>query len=167
MTDRRVEMVAGLYQPEAGAPLWHGGATVLGSVRGVQAAAAAWRPAPGRHSIWELTLHVTYWKYAVLRRLSGGELEPFPRSPADWPAQPDDAGEAQWKDDRALLRTYHEALREVIRTVPSDRLDDHAGGTGKYTHADLMAGIVLHDVYHTGQIQMLKRIHGALEGEAG
>jgi len=49
---------------------WHG-PNLRGSIRGVDAGLAAWRPAPGRHNIWELTLHAAYWKYAVRRRLTG------------------------------------------------------------------------------------------------
>ena len=50
---------------------WHG-PNLRGSIRGVTAAQAAWRIAPDRHNIWELTLHAAYWKYVVRRRLSGG-----------------------------------------------------------------------------------------------
>lgn len=161
MTDRRLEMVLGLYQPPPGAPLWHGGATVLGSLRGVKAAEAAWRPAPERHSIWALALHVAYWKYAVLRRLTAGDVDPFPRSPSDWPDPPAEHNESAWKADRELVRRYHRTLLDVMAEVPPSKLDLAAGGTGKYTRADLMAGIVLHDVYHAGQIQMLKRLYAA------
>jgi len=161
MTDRRIEMVLGLYQPPAGAPLWHGGATVLGSLRGVKAPEAAWRPAPERHSIWALALHVAYWKYAVLRRLAPGDVEAFPRSPSDWPDPPAAITESAWKADRSLVRHYHETLLDMMAEMPASKLDRPAGGRDRYTHADLMAGIVLHDVYHTGQIQMLKRLHAA------
>ena len=56
---------------------WHG-TTLLGSIRGVPAAAAAWRPAPRRHNIWELTVHTAYWKYAVRRLLAGEKRGSFP-----------------------------------------------------------------------------------------
>ena len=47
---------------------WHG-PNLRGAIRGVTAAQAAWRPAPDRHSIWELTLHAAYWKYVVRRKI--------------------------------------------------------------------------------------------------
>ena len=51
-----------------------GGATPLGCLRGVQPEQAVWKPAPDRHSIWELVLHIAYWKYAVRRNLEGSPL---------------------------------------------------------------------------------------------
>ncbi len=48
---------------------WHG-PNLRGSIRGVTAQQAAWRPGPDRHNIWELTLHAAYWKYVVRRRLT-------------------------------------------------------------------------------------------------
>ena len=67
---------------------WHGGVTPSGAVRGVSAAQAAWRPAPRVHTIWELTLHIAYWKYAIRRQLSAGARGGFPRTPSNWPACP-------------------------------------------------------------------------------
>ena len=65
---------------------WHG-PTVQGALRGVSAAQARWQPAPGRHSIWELVLHIAYWNYAVRHHLEP-DGPAFPRSPANWPALP-------------------------------------------------------------------------------
>src|SRR5262245_26323148 len=56
---------------------WHG-PNLRGSIRGVSASLAAWRPAPARHNIWEITVHAAYWKYAVWRRLTGGRRGTFP-----------------------------------------------------------------------------------------
>ena len=49
---------------------WHG-PNLRGSLRGLSAAEAAWRPSPGRHSAWEIAVHAAYWKYAAWRRLTG------------------------------------------------------------------------------------------------
>jgi uncharacterized damage-inducible protein DinB len=38
------------------------------------------------------------------------------------------------------------------------RLDEESGGSGAHTYADLLLGIVLHDTYHAGQIQLMKRL---------
>jgi uncharacterized damage-inducible protein DinB len=158
MTHDRLAEIGKHLDPPPGVKLWHGGATVLGCLRGVTAEAAAWRPAPGRHSIWALTLHVAYWKYAVRRRITGEERGAFPRSPSNWPVVPDEASEAAWKGDRALLREEHDALVEAIASFDPARLDDVAGD-GTTSWAELLWGIVLHDVYHVGQIQMLKRLY--------
>jgi uncharacterized damage-inducible protein DinB len=139
---------------------WHGGPTPLGALRGVSAAAARRAPKPKRHSIWQLTLHIAYWKYAVRRRLEGDRGARFPRSPANWPAVPARADEAAWKADRALLEDEHRRLRAAIARFPQAKLGRRAPGGSKWTYADLIIGVLAHDAYHTGQIQLLKRLAG-------
>ena len=158
MTDQRLALTVKHFAPPVGAKLWHGGASPLGSLRGVSAEVALWKPSTGRHSIWELVLHLAYWNYAVWRRVFGAERGGFPRTPSDWPSVPDDASEEAWKLDRALLRTYHERLAEAMAGYDAAHLDETIRGTGKTTAIDLFMGSVLHDTYHTGQIQMLKRM---------
>jgi uncharacterized damage-inducible protein DinB len=159
MTEPRLAEVLHLLDPPAGARLWYGGATVLGSLRGVRHDQAAWKPGPDRHSIWKLALHAAYWKYAVRRRLDpsvprGG----FPRSPSNWPRMPGMPDELGWKEDRALLRHEHEALTEVARSLSTRQLDNR-DGKGEYRALDLLFGVATHDVYHTGQIQLMKRLY--------
>jgi uncharacterized damage-inducible protein DinB len=158
MTDRRLEEALRHFHPPTGTKLWHGGPTVLGALRGVSPEVAAWRPYPDRHSIWALALHIAYWDYAVQRRLSDGARGGFPRSPSNWPRVPQDPSRAAWEEDRRLVKECHDRLHEAMRVFDPGRLDEHAGGEGGTTYADLVTGIVLHDTYHAGQIQMLKRL---------
>lgn len=159
MIEPRLAEVLHLLDPPAGTRLWYGGATVLGSLRGVGHDEASWRPGPGRHTIWELALHAAYWKYAVRRRLDPSVPRgDFPRSPSNWPLMPEGCGERAWKEDRALLRREHSALVEVARGLPPERLD-HRDGKGEYRALDLLFGVATHDVYHTGQIQLVKRLY--------
>jgi len=158
MKDPRIDLIVSHYDPQPRSPLWHGGATVLGAIRGVSHTAAAWRPAANRHSIWELVLHVTYWKYAVLRNITGAEKGTFPRSPSDWPDQPENINQSSWKADRTLLRFYHAGLLEAMAGIEQDALD-HSPENRRYTRVDLLMGIVLHDTHHTGQIQLIKRLY--------
>ncbi|HEM45638.1 MAG TPA: hypothetical protein ENO23_01200, partial [Alphaproteobacteria bacterium] len=67
---------------------WHG-ATLWGTLRAVRSEEAAWRPAPHRHSIWEIALHCAYWKYVVRRRLTGDRRRTFPLAGSDWFERPD------------------------------------------------------------------------------
>lgn len=154
---RRLEEALRLLAPPPGEPPWAGGATPLGCLRGVLARQAAWKPAADRYSIWELTLHIAYWKYAVRRRLDGSPKGGFPRTPSNWPRVPDPAGDAAWKEDRSLLRDEHERLVEAVRSFDPGRLDEP--GTGKYRFADLIYGVAMHDTYHVGQIQLMKRLY--------
>lgn len=154
--DRLNEILRHLHPP-TGVKLWHGGATVIGCLRGVSADMAAWKPGRDRHSIWELTLHIAYWKYAVQRRITDEEKGRFPRSPSNWPAVPGIISDKAWKEDRSVLRDAHSSLMDAVSNFDPAKLDEFAGD-GKTSWADLFWGIVLHDTYHVGQIQMLKRL---------
>jgi hypothetical protein len=145
-------------QPPAGRRNWHGGPSPVGALRGVTAAAAAWRPAPGRNTIWELSLHIAYWKYTVRRHLEGGASARFPRRPANFPAQPDPANEPAWTRDVALLRGEHERLVAAVRALSGDRLGRVPPEGRRWTFGELVLGIAAHDAYHTGQVQLLKRL---------
>ncbi|MGH7507783.1 MAG: DinB family protein, partial [Longimicrobiales bacterium] len=101
---------------------WHG-PTLLNALRGVSAADAVWRPAPERHSIWELALHTAYWKYVVRRRLIGAPRGSFPRKPSNFPALPESPDDAAWAADVALLREEHQRLREAVMTFPLSALN--------------------------------------------
>lgn len=135
---------------------WHG-TTLTGALRGVTPAQALWRPARRRHNIWEIVLHAAYWKYAVRRRLVGGSVGGFPRSPSNWPVAPTKPSTVQWRADRQLLRATHDQLLEAVRDFPTRRLVERAPG-GHWRFQELIHGVAGHDLYHTGQIQLIKRL---------
>jgi len=127
---------------------WHG-PNLRQSLRGVSAKQAAWRPASGRHNIWELTLHAAYWKYAVRRRLDGAK---FALKGSNFFTRPEKgkATEAHWRADRAILENEHEAMLESIRKVLRSR--------NAAKHLRMLYGVAFHDVYHAGQIRLLRRL---------
>jgi hypothetical protein len=138
---------------------WHG-PTLRGSLRGIGAEEAAWRPAPGRHNIWELAVHAAYWKYAVTRRIRGGERGSFPLQGSNWfprPFDPDSPSERAWKEDLELLGAMHRELRDAVAAVAEEDLDLIPPGS-KTLLSDLIVGVAFHDIYHAGQIQLLKRL---------
>ena len=141
---------------------WHGTA-LKGAVRGVTAKQALWRPGPRRHNIWELVLHMAYWKYAVARRISGDARGSFPREGSNW-IPVTDSSERTWKADVVLLGKQHALLVDAVKKLPASRLDSKEGS--KWTHAEQIAGAAAHDLYHTGQIQLIKRLAGP-GGRAG
>jgi uncharacterized damage-inducible protein DinB len=157
--DPRLREILDLLDSPAGKRLWYGGATVVGCLRGVTPEQAAWKPARKRHSIWALTLHLAYWKYAVRRSLETLPSGTFPRSPANWPAVPKPADASRWKADRSLLRSEHLQLVGAVRALDPLRLDEVAPGSRNYRVVDLLFGVVSHDLYHVGQIQLLKRLY--------
>ncbi len=132
---------------------WHG-TTLKGALRGVNARQASWRPAPGRHNIRELVVHAAYWKNLVHKRLTGAE-DSFPYTGSNW-FERGGAAEKTWKEERALLEKEHRALRLAVASLSSAGLTRRLPGTRDRTALREVAGIALHDVYHTGQIQLLK-----------
>jgi uncharacterized damage-inducible protein DinB len=156
--DPRLKEILTMLAPPAGKKLWFGGASPVGCLRGVTAKQAAWKPAPDRHSIWEYALHIAYWNYAVRRNLEGSRMGAFPRSPSNWPEPPADANERAWKSDRALVKSEHEQLVAAVRAFDPRKLDKKTPGSGANRYADLLFGVAMHDVYHVGQIQQLKRL---------
>ncbi|MGH7527944.1 MAG: DinB family protein [Gemmatimonadales bacterium] len=153
-----IPLLTEAIQPAPGRSAWHGGPTPLGALRGVSAAQARWTPTPGRKSIWALTLHLTYWKYAVRRLLDGSGRGRFPRQPSNWPVPPEPADSRAWADDLALLRAEHEHLVRAAGLVTPSILQKRPPGSLRWTYGELLIGIATHDAYHTGQIQLMKRL---------
>jgi hypothetical protein len=142
---------------------WHG-TSLRGSIRRLTARQAAWRPAgagpPPPHNIWELVVHAAYWKYAVQRRLTGGPRGAFPLKGSNWFARGGAIDERAWREDVALLDQMHRAMRGVVTALsPSDL--DRRPGQGAVTTFALLSGVAAHDLYHAGQIQLLKRLQRA------
>lgn len=135
---------------------WHG-SNLRGSLRGLTARQAAWRPRPDRHCIADVVVHAAYWKYAVCRRLTGEERGSFPLKGSNWIAVASPLDEATWRGYVRLLDTQHRALRAAIAALPAARLHD-IPPSSKLPHLDVIAGIAAHDLYHAGQIQLLKAL---------
>ena len=135
---------------------WHG-PNLRGSLRGVSARQAAWRPGRGRHNIWEIVVHAAYWKYIVRCRLTGEPRGSFPVKGSNWFQRPPESSEHAWKADLALLDRMHKSMREVIARFPAKDLHRRAAGA-RTTNFTLISGIAAHDLYHAGQIQLLKRL---------
>lgn len=135
---------------------WHG-PNLRGSIRGLTAREAAWRPGPRRHNIWEIVVHAAYWKYAVRRRLLGEKRGSFALKGSNWFARSARTGEQAWRQDIALLARMHRELRATVASLPESALGRKSPGS-RNTARRMIAGIALHDVYHAGQIQILKRL---------
>lgn len=140
---------------------WHG-PNLRGALRRVDAAGAAWRPGPGRKNIWEHAVHCAYWKYAIRRRLLGEERGSFPLKGSNWFTRPIEATEKAWKADLKLLDEMHATLRSAIENLSPDDLTVIPPGC-KLTNAESIYSIALHDVYHAGQVQLIKRLCGSKE----
>ena len=154
-----IDRIIDQLEREHAADPWHGSPlhAILDYVSAAQAAA---KPLPGAHSIWELVLHMTGWKNEVRRRLSGAAAAD-PEG-GDWPAVGEQSDEA-WRQTVARLDKAHQDLVAAIRTLPESKLHeptndarDRPLGTG-VSYYVLLHGVVQHDVYHAGQIAILKK----------
>jgi len=133
---------------------WHG-PSVLEVLAGVTAEQAAAHPIEGAHSIWEITLHIATWERVGRRRIE--EFIPIDVSDdEDWPAVADTSDDA-WSSTLDEVRRNHEDLRAAIRGLDEARLEEIVPGT-QYSVYFLLHGVIQHDLYHAGQIALLKKI---------
>ena len=139
-------------------PSWHG-TNLRGSLRRVSPAQAAWRPSTRRHNIWELAVHAAYWKYAAARRFTGGARGSFPLKGSNWFPRPEagTGADAAWRRDLQLLDEMHDALRSAVMQLSPRDLQKIPPGK-KVSNFALISGAAAHDLYHAGQIQLLKRL---------
>src|SRR5262245_21948105 len=128
---------------------WHG-PNLRSAIRGVTVEEAAWRPRPGAHNIWELTLHAAYWKYVVRRRLTGDKRGSFALPGTDFFARPVTSSESEWKKDVDILAAAHRDLRTAVAKL-------RGGPPEKVLH--MIRGAAFHDIYHAGQIRLLRRLY--------
>jgi uncharacterized damage-inducible protein DinB len=135
-------------------PAWHGPA--LGEIlAGVTWRTAAQRPIPGAHTIWELVLHITVWISVPTRRLEGAEIPTLPPD-QDWPAAPEPS-ESAWHEALAKLAEAQQNLESAVRQLTDDRLRDKVLGEVPYSIYTMLHGVVQHNLYHAGQIALLKK----------
>jgi hypothetical protein len=145
-------------------PAWHG-PNLHASVQRVPVAEAIWRPGPKQYSIWEIAVHAAYWKYVVWRRLRGEKKGGFPRRGSDWFVCPPDgigkrAMHDQWRTDLALLEETHRALCAAVAEVDPGEWQTPLAGS-QVTRRALVSGVAAHDVYHAGQVQLIRRLYRA------
>ncbi len=130
---------------------WHG-PSVCEVLAGVSAKDAAVHPIPGAHSIWEIVLHLISGYNLVLGRVRG-EHVPFSIEDA-WPPVLE-ISEAAWRESQDILAQLNQQLERAVRAFPAERLMEELGSV--YPAYVQFFGAPQHDLYHTGQIVMLKK----------
>lgn len=125
---------------------WHG-PNLSGALRGWTPKTALKRPLR-RRCAWEQLLHAAYWKQRVLNLLT--ETQPFPRAGSNWIKPPAKPTARAWRDDVALLDDIYKRLRKVVSGLDPGKLNERTCG--------LIIGGAFHDIYHAGQINLLKRM---------
>lgn len=154
--DELADQIDRAYRGES----WHG-PSVREVLDGVSATDAAAHPIPGAHSIWEIVLHMSSGYRLVLRRVRD---EPGEYSEADaWPAVVD-PGEEAWRDSQRALDELNQQLHAAVRAFPAERLSQPLGS--EYSAFIQFAGAPQHDLYHAGQMVMLKKALSTSRGTA-
>jgi uncharacterized damage-inducible protein DinB len=177
-----MQRIADLLDLAGSGDAWHG-PPVDATLSGISLEQAAARPLPNGHSIWEIALHIAVWDRVVARRFRGEVFEPSPAE--DWPSpaitvdeteytvigviprearprgrsgreKPSPAAEAAWNRAVADVRTARGELREAMLAFDPARLFDTVRGKS-YTYYVMAHGIVQHDLYHAGQIALLRK----------
>jgi uncharacterized damage-inducible protein DinB len=132
---------------------WHGPA-LLELLADVDASTAASHPFPDTHSIWELVLHIAAWDEAVNRRLVGGKAVQLKDAENFPPVK--DKSRAEWKKAVAHLKRAHATLIKTVATLPDHRLHERVPGK-RYDNYFMLHGVTQHELYHAGQIAILKK----------
>ena len=134
---------------------WHGD-SVLELLAGVNAATAAAHPIKNAHSIWELLLHIAAWDEDVVRRIGGTVVEVTDEQ--NFPTIKD-TSEAAWTQAIETTKKIHNELIKAVASFPDSRLTEQVPGKTQkyYNFYYLFTGIVQHELYHAGQIALLKK----------
>ena len=158
MPDPQVALLLNLIDQAFDHRAWHG-TNLRGSIRGLRVEDVTWRPAPGRHNIWETVVHAAYWKYIVRRRILSEARGSFPLQGSNWFIRPPDVKptDEEWKRDVKLLVEAHRGMRAAVTGLSDAQLNVTPKGS-KVSNVALITGIASHDLYHAGQIQLLKRL---------
>jgi len=135
---------------------WHG-PNLRGSIRGIDPIQASWRPGAGRHNIWEIIVHCAYWKHVVRRRIFDERKNPFALKGSNWFVRPIVLTTTALSQDVDLLEMTHRALVDAIQSLDRKALK-RIPKNSKVSIETMIRGIASHDVYHAGQIQLLKRL---------
>jgi hypothetical protein len=136
---------------------WHG-PNLRGALRGVTAEQAAWRPGEERHNIWELALHAAYWKYVVRRKVAGDKRGGFVLKGSNFFSRPENGArpsEAAWRNDISILEAEHRILCEAVANLRGTLRTD---APARKATVHLIRGAAAHDLYHAGQIRLLRRL---------
>src|SRR5208337_652805 len=131
---------------------WHGD-PIWRILEGISAKAAAHRPLADVHAIWEIVLHMIFWEGVAARRLAGqraglNEALNFPAPPSPT--------ESNWQKTLEQFRASNQEFRSALQALDAARVDE-LSAAGKRSFYDEVHGLIQHNVYHAGQIALLKK----------
>jgi len=138
---------------------WHGAPPVSSVLVGVNSSIAVWRPYPGANSIRDFALHIAYFENAVANKLSGTSLAvEFELRKRGWPVSYEAIEEKQWRSERSYIRKTSERLAKAVISFDPRQLGQIASEKSGMTAMEYIHGIVDHTLYHTADLQFLKKL---------
>ncbi len=151
-----VEQLSKLFSDTYEGQAWHG-PSLKAVVDGVSAAEAVQQPGHGVHSIVEFTHHAAYWMMLVRKWISG--VDAAPDQETSWGSS-ESTPEVAWQAAKDSLAREYESLKTAIDAFPGEKLGTVAHPESGLTFYTLFHGIIDHNIYHAGQISLLKKLQG-------
>lgn len=135
---------------------WHG-PNLEEILKDISAEQAAAHPIAQAHSIWELVLHIIAWREYGSKMLAGEESDdPEKDMSMNFPATPA-VNAANWQLAKEKLKESSVRLGAKIESYDEEKLEEQVPRKN-YDFYKLMHGIVQHDLYHAGQLILLKKL---------
>jgi uncharacterized damage-inducible protein DinB len=127
---------------------WHGPAIkeVLGDITEEQSQ----KKLNNSHSIIELVAHMTAWRTYTIRKLEGDESFDIENNESNFPHL------KNWSVAQTALEESQIRLSSMLNDLPEEKLFEKVPGR-KYDFYTLIHGMIHHDIYHLGQIQLIKK----------
>ncbi len=139
---------------------WHG-PSIMEAVKGLTPREASFKT-PTVHTIAELIYHITSWRIFTLKRLQGDSDYQIDTEKKNFGQS---AKVDQFELETLLMElslSQDELMRE-LNTKEDEFLRLMVPGS-EYDYYTLIHGIIQHDLYHTGQIMILKKMANAKGG---
>jgi uncharacterized damage-inducible protein DinB len=150
---RIIDLLNTTYESEEA---WHG-PSVVEALRGVTPAMAGRRITPNTHTIAELVFHMTSWRIFCVKKMQGDADFDITTPAKDFGALPDKIDDFEWEAlEMELSLSQEELINELDKRDDDEFLEDIVPGR-QYTYYDMLHGVINHDLYHTGQIMILKK----------
>ena len=150
---RIIDLLNTTYEGEEA---WHG-PSLAEVMRDVTPDMASLRISPNTHSIAELLFHMTSWRIFCVKKMQGDEQFDILTPEKNFGQLPEKIDDFEWEAlQMELSLSQEELINELDKRDEDEFLEDIVPGRD-YTYYDLLHGIINHDIYHAGQVQILKK----------
>lgn len=153
---KEINQLDEMFRGAAQGKTWHG-QSVWETLKNISAEEAAAHPIPDSHSIWDYLLHIINWREYAIQILSNDEPYIIElNTEKDWTTITDFSQEA-WKTALELYKKSTDELSEAIKKIDDSKLEEIVPKQN-FTFHTVLHGVIQHDIYHSGQIVLLKKI---------